>query len=95
MAHADYHCCAVCDSKMGYAHGYAETKVSLCTDCMKSLHAFGVMVYDGEDLMAWMKGDDNTCARKLQILRDVGFSKCFYGNDVDTAYEALEEAEDE
>ena len=88
MAHADYDCCAVCDTKMNYSHD-AEAKTSICTDCLRSLHANGVMVYETDDLISWMTANDNTAKRKVQILKSVGFTECHYGNDVDDTYRDL------
>ncbi len=93
MAHADYNCCACCDTKLGYAGADdATTKEELCLDCMKSLHAFGVMVYDGSELKAWMRADDDglTASRKVAILTQNSFSECPYDNTVDQAFSELQ-----
>ena len=95
MAHADYECCAVCDTKINY-NSDARAKEHICTDCLKTLHANGVMVYDGAELLEWMQNDDNVPGRKAQILKSAGFYECFYTNDVDDAYrEMVKEATDE
>lgn len=84
MAHGDYHCCALCDCKMDYATGDARTKEDICTDCLRTLHAGGLMVYTGGELEAWIKANPD----KAGILPGMGYSPCFYRNPVDDAFKA-------
>ena len=85
MAHGDYHCCALCDCKMDYASGDARTKEDICTDCLRTLHAGGVMVYTGAELEIWIKENP---AKARDVLPGMGYSPCFYSNPVDKAFEA-------
>ena len=85
MAHADYHCCAVCDSKMSYAGFDATTKEEICSCCVANLAEKGVIVHDVDELMKWIEEEDNKKVAK--ILVDVGFRFCHYSNDVDEIVE--------
>lgn len=89
MAHSDYNCCAVCDTKMNYNAADARTKEDICTDCMRSLHSCGIMVYDGEELLQWMNSKPAAEAvRDIKVA--VGtISKCFYPNPVDDKWAAM------
>jgi hypothetical protein len=85
MAHGDYHCCALCDCKMQYADYDTRTKEDICTDCLRTLHAGGVMVYTGGELEAWIKANPDNAR---EVLPGMGYSPCFYGNPVDDAFQA-------
>lgn len=79
MAHGDYDCCAVCDSKIDYSDD-AETKENLCQDCVRSMHALtGDLIQTQAELLAWLKE-----ATPEQVIA-AGIVPCFYGNPVDTA----------
>jgi len=87
MAHADYHCCALCDKKLEYAsNGFynAKTKEDLCTDCQKALHEHGVMVYDGSELADWIGRED--AERVAEVFSGVRYRMCHYDNPVDKAF---------
>lgn len=84
MAHGDYHCCALCDCKMGYAEDDARTKEDICTDCLRTLHAGGVMVNTGGELEGWIKSNPE----KVEMLPGMGYTPCFYDNPVDDAFQA-------
>ena len=45
MAHGDYNCCAVCDSKLEYSND-AQTKEELCSWCAVNLAQSGVFVHN-------------------------------------------------
>lgn len=87
MAHADYHCCALCDKKLEYAsNGFynAKTKEDLCTDCQKALHEHGVMVYDGSELADWLEREDAETV--AEVFSGVRYRMCHYDNRVDAAF---------
>lgn len=81
MAHADYNCCAVCDCKLDYNAYDARCKQDICTNCLKDLRDVGAMVLDVPELMAWIASDPYLADK----LKRVGYSKCFYENEVDDA----------
>jgi len=83
MAHADYDCCAVCDRKLSYAGMNATTKEMICSTCAVNLAERGVFVHNVHELIAWIKTSDTEHVRK--VLSEVGFSFCYYQNDVDDA----------
>lgn len=83
MAHADYDCCAVCDSKMNY-NPDAEAKSSICGYCLKRLYKeFLVDIDNVHELMDWVNSVDSSIIR--QVLAGMGYSKCYYENPVDDA----------
>jgi hypothetical protein len=86
MAHADYECCAVCDSKCAYAP-WGEAKTALCAACVLGLADDGVRVTTPDDLLAWMESaaPDTVVA----VLRRTGFRPCRYPNAVDAVWERL------
>jgi len=85
MAHADYECCAVCDSK-GYYSNDAGSKEIICSECVASLARRGVIVGSVEELKVWMTQEEP--AKVVSLLQEVGFSVCRYGNDVDDLFES-------
>ena len=87
MAHGDYNCCAVCDKKMAFSY-YAVTKEEICSGCAVNLAKLGIFVRNREELLTWMRG--NPAGIVLAVLHSVGFSKCYYQNEVDEVFEALE-----
>ena len=83
MAHADYDCCAVCDSKMSYSGGdSAGTKEDLCFDCARRLKDLGVDINDANDLLGWI--EDTPISEIAPVLVDAGFRRCYYENFIDT-----------
>ena len=87
MAHGDYDCCAVCDSKMAYNSGDARTKEDLCASCAVDLAKLGVFVKSGAELLAWM--DETPAVEVLVKLHAAGYGRCFYSNPVDDKVAAL------
>jgi len=86
MAHADYHCCAVCDSKQEYGGDNSTTKEKICPGCLKDLRRQDLSILDVPELINWIRGTDIVKVRR--ILRNIGFRFCFYSNDVDDAVRA-------
>jgi hypothetical protein len=89
MAHGDYDCCAVCDTKMAYSHD-ATTKKEVCSECAVSLYvATGERITSGDALVDWIT---RTGTAAVAILDHAGYSKCYYTNPVDDAVNALRDA---
>ncbi len=85
MAHADYDCCAVCDSKMAFSCD-PETKGDICSHCVAALARQGVIIPDVDALIDYIT---RTPAEELsRILAAVGFRYCYYSNRVDDAVRA-------
>lgn len=87
MAHADYHCCALCDKKLEYANGgylSARTKEDLCINCQKTLHNHSVMAYNGSELAEWIEEQDKESVAELFL--EAGYRMCHYENPVDKAF---------
>jgi hypothetical protein len=80
MAHADYNCCAICDEKQDYSE-CSTTKEEICTDCLKLLRDNNINVLDVGEFIEWIEKQDKI--NLAIILSKIGYSKCFYGNDVD------------
>lgn len=79
MAHADYECCARCDSKMTYSSD-AEAKTYVCAGCALDLMQLtGKRITDGESLAKFV------LASTPEVVESLGISPCFYGNAVDFA----------
>lgn len=87
MAHGDYHCCALCDSKMDYSND-ARTKEDLCSHCTKSLVEAGIHVFDGDDLLRAINNEieQGTGREFTDKLKTLGYSKCVYTNELDKAF---------
>ena len=83
MAHGDYDCCAICDSKQGYSND-SETKEEICSYCVAGMAENGIIVRNVNALISWMGSENPEKVR--EILGKVGFRKCFYHNRVDDAY---------
>ena len=81
MAHADYDCCAVCNCKMSYNPGEPLTKEEICSYCLKSMRDCGMNVLDTEELAAWVRV--HTKEDVVDILSKIGFSFCYYSNEID------------
>lgn len=83
MAHGDYNCCAVCDSKQEYSSD-AETKGMICSFCVAELAVRGVIVHGVGELIKWIESGDAEFVKTT--LQAANFRICFYGCDVDAAY---------
>ena len=81
MAHADYNCCAICDSKMDYAGFESETKEDICTDCLEECKKLKLNIENIEDLKKYIKETDYKSLKETLI--KLGYSFCYYGNDID------------
>lgn len=87
MAHADYECCAVCDSKMSFGSDF-DAKTGLCVRCGVELTKHGVIVKSASELLDWMKSAPP--AKILSALSLCGFQKCCYSNEIDGYFEKAE-----
>lgn len=87
MAHGDYHCCAICDRKMQYGGRWAKTKKDICTSCLKNLRKENINVLDVDELIDWIKNNDNAQPK----LKQIGFKTCHYSNPVDDVFESQTE----
>lgn len=83
MAHGDYACCAICDSKQHYVGFNNDFKAEICSSCLRSLHEEKIMVYTPEEFVKWAKAQ--TKKHLKIILTIIGFSDCWYENPVDKA----------
>ena len=93
MAHTDYHCCAVCDSKLEYGGLDSTTKEQICPVCLKHLRAEGLSILDVDEFLEWLK---NTERHKIFfILCKINFRFCRYLNEVDTTVKEQGIIEDE
>ena len=81
MAHADYDCCAVCDSKIRYNSTETGTKDEICVDCRKALTDAGYNCNTPDDFIACIQLMTNTDA--LRLLHKLNFQPCYYPNVVD------------
>ena len=81
MAHADYDCCAICDCKMNYNGGGAETKAALCVDCIERTAELGKLCTRPEQVVEHLASLDDAAA--LKWLHDIGFDPCYYPNNID------------
>ena len=80
MAHADYDCCAVCDSKLSYSNEPL-TKEEICSSCSAALVKHGVIVASVSELLAWAHEEE---IEKLRdVLCAVGYTFCLYHNPLD------------
>ena len=86
MAHADYHDCALCDSKLDYGGIDAPSKERMCADCAVALALDGVIARSGAELVKWIT--DNDAEKVREVLTKHGFQFCYYPNDVDDAVKA-------
>lgn len=85
MAHSDYDCCAICDGKLFYNPDDPTTKELLCTGCVAALEKHGVIVTSVRELLDWMSKD----GKAVEILEAIGFSECYFRNEVDELYRRL------
>lgn len=82
MAHADYNCCAVCDSKLAYSN-QATTKEEICSYCVAKMARLGVIVGSAHELIEWINREDRD---KIEsVLSEAKFRFCIYPNEVDMA----------
>jgi hypothetical protein len=88
MAHADYNCCAVCDSKLEYSND-ARTKEEICSWCAVNLAQDGVFVHDVDELKKWMREENPLTI--VTILIKNHFSTCYYKNEVDDLFKAAQQ----
>lgn len=79
MAHADYNCCMICDTKMEYAGESSETKEKPCIDCLANMRDQGVILLTQEEFIAHLESIDDPIA----FLGNIGYEKCFYPNALD------------
>jgi len=87
MAHGDYDCCAICDCKLNYNPYLAKEKEDICTDCLKKLRdkevaLKGRTILTVDELIEWINEEG---LEAVKILEEIGFSECYYVNDVDAA----------
>ncbi len=82
MAHADYDCCAVCDSKQGY-NSAADSKAAICGPCVAEMAKRGVILGTSEEFVKWI--EEHPAEEVKTLLDAVGFCPCFYPNAVDFA----------
>lgn len=85
MAHADYECCAICDSKVYYSND-AGSKEIICSSCVANMAEHGVILHNVEELKVWMSTE--APEKVIATLDKAGFSVCFYGNEIDELYES-------
>lgn len=80
MAHADYNCCAVCDSKMEYSND-PDTKGRICEYCLKRLRSLGLSILTVEELIHWVESTQVDIVR--ENLLQLNFQFCHYPNLLD------------
>ena len=80
MAHGNYECCACCDEHIAFSAD-ASAKAMLCARCACELARRGVFVHDADEFLAWVKTEE--VGRLCQVLIEVDYLQCYYGNDVD------------
>ena len=77
MAHGDYECCAICDSKQNYIGLNDDFKDDICSYCREESGIATV-----EQLIKKI----NKFKKKKDLkkwLKKIGLSECYYQNDVD------------
>ena len=89
MAHGDYNCCAVCDSKLEYSND-AQTKEELCSWCAVNLAQDGVFVHNVDELKKWMEETNPLVV--VTVLTKNHFSTCYYKNEVDDLFNAAQQS---
>lgn len=77
MAHGDYKCCAICDSKQEYVGLNDSFKDDICPDCRESSGLSTV-----KQLLAYINSIESKKELKRQV-KLLGLDTCFYQNDVD------------
>lgn len=81
MAHADYNCCAICDSKLAYAGYSANCKEEICPYCVARMAETGKICVVPEEVVQILKNMNDDEA--LNWLHTIGFSPCYYNNEID------------
>jgi hypothetical protein len=81
MAHGDYNCCAICDSKLDYNAGDARTKEEICDDCIERSIALGHPCVRPTNVVEYIKTLNDQVA--LIWLHAMDFDPCYYENDLD------------
>ena len=81
MAHADYNCCAICDSKMDYAGFESTTKKEICEECLKNIKELDLKIENVDDLKEFIKETDYKTLKETLIKLQYRF--CYYNNDID------------
>lgn len=81
MAHADYNCCAICDSKMDYNGWCATTKEEICEGCFIDIIRLGLKIKNIDDLKEYIKTGEYSEVK--ENLLKLGFSFCHYSNEID------------
>jgi hypothetical protein len=77
MAHGDYKCCAICDSKQEYIGLNDTFKDDICPYCREVSEVATI-----KDLLK--KIESFTNKRKLRVwLKKIGMNECYYQNEVD------------
>jgi len=85
MAHGDYDCCAICDSKLSYNPYDSITKMEICSSCSMELRDLGLIILDVEDLIKWLKKADKKDIENF--IEKTSYNKCYYRNEVDSLIE--------
>lgn len=81
MAHCDYDCCAICDSKMAYNGSSANTKESVCIDCIERSIAAGKPITRLSHVVEALAAMTHDAA--LKWLHAIGYRPCCYENEID------------
>lgn len=81
MAHADYDCCVICDSKMDYNASDPRTKEDVCDCCIEDMMQHGPVMDSPTEIIGHLKTLTDDAA--LIWLHAVGFSPCYYENAMD------------
>ena len=82
MAHADYDCCAICDSKMDYNAFESTTKEKICEECLAMLSGMGFYIETVEEFRKLIF-EELKYKESKQLLMDLQYKFCFYNNDLD------------
>ena len=81
MAHGDYNCCAICDSKMDYNAYEAKTKEDMCEECLDKCKELNLNIKDVDDFKEYIKNASYTELKENLIKLNYEF--CWYSNDLD------------
>jgi len=77
MAHGDYDCCAICDSKMRYNAGDAKTKDSFCQTCLENIiNLTQEPTVSINNFLLWLS--KQPVKERSGILDKLGYRPCFY-----------------
>jgi hypothetical protein len=86
MAHADYACCAICDSKIYYG-GSGNAKDEICPDCRANLIRLKLNINNVDEFITWIKFTAPDVV--LNNLKKLGYTACCYSNEVDDLIKKL------